>query len=567
MNMQRMLAASLAALLVIVSLASRVAQADVVLSNQSGNVSAQAVAEGGLEEQVDLAIPSDLWGYSLPATKLISNSVPDPNGVYGPAAVTTTLTLQSLTTLPGDGSVNLQGNASAATLVQTTLSPGYGQAYQGAGVVSTDYVQSVTLTSPTYYRFEAFVSAGAMIHNPVTQSWITGSGSGTTIVSSGVLQAGSYTIGGMLGIEVVVSNGSSVTQSESYWYNFQLSQNPIPTSVAVPMVVGIMQDAATSAITGAGLVVGTINTQSSATAAPGLVLSQSPTAGTNVASGSAVNIVVSSGPTQESVPTVVGLTQATASSAITSAGLVVGTVSTQSSSMVPAGSVISQSPTAGTNVASGSAVNIVVSSGPTQESVPTVAGLTQAAASSAITSAGLVVGTVSTQSSSIVPAGSVISQSPTAGTNVASGSAVNIVVSSGPTQESVPTVVGLTQAAASSAITSAGLVVGTVSTQSSSMVPAGSVISQSPTAGTNVASGSAVNIVVSSGAIGGVVGDVNGDGIVNCADVRIVLRAFGARKGHRRYDLRADLNRDGVVNEEDLRIVRHNLTRGVRCRF
>ncbi len=61
-----------------------------------------------------------------------------------------------------------------------------------------------------------------------------------------------------------------------------------PTSIAVPNVTGQTQAAATSAITGAGLTVGTVTQQSSSTVASGSVISQSPAAGTNVASGSAV---------------------------------------------------------------------------------------------------------------------------------------------------------------------------------------------------------------------------------------------------------------------------------------
>src|SRR5208283_2344619 len=118
--------------------------------------------------------------------------------------------------------------------------------------------------------------------------------------------------------------------------------------------------------------------------------------------------------------------------------------------------------------------------------VPNVVGQTQAAASTAITTAGLVVGTVSTAASSTVPAGSVISTNPVAGTMANVGSSVNVVVSSGPAQVAVPNVVGQTQAAASTAITTAGLVVGTVSTAASSTVPAGSVISQGLVAGTMV---------------------------------------------------------------------------------
>jgi RHS repeat-associated protein len=138
--------------------------------------------------------------------------------------------------------------------------------------------------------------------------------------------------------------------------------------------------------------------------------------------------------------------------------------------------------------------------------VPDVVGQTQASAESAITGAGLAVGTVTTQSSGTVPAGSVISQDPAAGAQVAPGSAVNLVVSTGPALVAVPNVVGQTQASAESAVTGAGLAVGTVTTQSSGTVPAGSVISQDPAAGAQVAPGSAVNLVVSTGPAG-VVGD------------------------------------------------------------
>ncbi len=131
--------------------------------------------------------------------------------------------------------------------------------------------------------------------------------------------------------------------------------------------------------------------------------------------------------------------------------------------------------------------------------VPNVVGLTQAAANTAITGAGLIVGTLTTTPSGTVPAGSVISESPVAGTLVNPGSAVSLVVSTG--RIAVPNVVGLTQAAATTAITNAGLTLGTVTTAASGTVPAGSVISESPVAGTLVNPGSAVNLVVSSGAL------------------------------------------------------------------
>lgn len=216
-----------------------------------------------------------------------------------------------------------------------------------------------------------------------------------------------------------------------------------------------------------------------------------------------------------SVPSVVGNTQSAASTAITAAGLTVGTVTNQSSASVTSGNVISESPAAGTSVSRGSPVALVVSTGPapTTVAVPDVVGNTQSAATTAITGAGLTVGTVTTQSSATVASGNVISETPTAGTSVATGSSVALVVSSGPapTQVAVPNVVGSTQASASNAITSAGLVLGTITSQSSSTVATGNVISENPAAGTSVASGSAVALVVSTGpsattyTVGGVV--------------------------------------------------------------
>jgi 6-phosphogluconolactonase len=136
---------------------------------------------------------------------------------------------------------------------------------------------------------------------------------------------------------------------------------PLPT-VTTPSVVGLTQAAATTAITGAGLTLGVVTTQSSATVPSGSVVSQSPAAGVVVATGAAVNVAISSGAV--AVPNVVGLTQSAAATALTGDGLTLGTVTLASSASVPAGSVISQTPAAGAMVASPSAVNLSVSVGP-----------------------------------------------------------------------------------------------------------------------------------------------------------------------------------------------------------
>ncbi len=63
----------------------------------------------------------------------------------------------------------------------------------------------------------------------------------------------------------------------------------------------------------------------------------------------------------------------------------------------------------------------------------------------------------------------------------------------------VPNLVGQAQTAAPAPVAAAGLIMGTVTTAASSTVPAGSVIDQTPAAGTQVSVGSAVNLLVSSG--------------------------------------------------------------------
>jgi hypothetical protein len=177
-------------------------------------------------------------------------------------------------------------------------------------------------------------------------------------------------------------------------------------------------------------------------------------------------------------------------------------VTSANSTTIAIGSVISQAPIAGTSVTIGSAVNLVVSLGTV---VPNVVGSLQAAASAALTAAGLT-GTVTTVNHATIPAGVVISQDPTGG-NVAPGSAVALTVSLGPAVVSnvVPNVVGQTRAAATTAITNAGLTAGTVTFANHATIAAGSIVSTTPVAGTTLAPGGAVNMVVSLGSEGLVV--------------------------------------------------------------
>jgi beta-lactam-binding protein with PASTA domain len=276
-----------------------------------------------------------------------------------------------------------------------------------------------------------------------------------------------------------------------------------PANIDVNDYTGQTQGAAEAAIVADGLTVGNVTTASSGTVPSGTVISQNPTPCTAcVAPGSAVDLVVSTGPANIDVNDYTGQTQGAAEAAIVADGLTVGNVTTASSGTVPSGTVISQSPTPCTAcVAPGSAVDLVVSSGPANIDVNDYTGQTQAAAEAAIVADGLTVGNVTTASSGTVPSGTVISQNPTPCTACAApGDSVDLVVSSGPASIDVGTYTGLTQAAASAAIVADGLTVGNVTTASSGTVPSGSVISQNPTPCTACAApGDSVDLVVSSG--------------------------------------------------------------------
>ena len=203
------------------------------------------------------------------------------------------------------------------------------------------------------------------------------------------------------------------------------------------------------------------------------------------------------------VPDVTGMSLSEAEAALTAASLAAGSVSEEFSDTVPQGSVISQDPVAGTSVPASTGVNLVVSLGVHVVTVPDVVGLSPTDAQTAIVAAGLAPGVMTTGYSDAVPTGLIASQDPQAGIAVPPGSLVNLVRSLGPQAVNVPDVAGMTLASAQAAIQAAGFTVGATSSVNSDSVPAGSVVSQNPAAGTSAPPGAAVTLVVSLGPTGG----------------------------------------------------------------
>ena len=141
-------------------------------------------------------------------------------------------------------------------------------------------------------------------------------------------------------------------------------------------------------------------------------------------------------------------------------------------------------------------VTLTVSAGPGSGKVPATAGLSREEASERLEAAGFGV-KAETVNSDSVEEELVIHSEPSAGKTATHGSDVTLFVSAGPKLAKVPVLVGTQRSVAVQQIRGRGLEPSVSEAESNS--PAGEVIRQSPSAGTEVDPGSAVTIVVSAG--------------------------------------------------------------------
>jgi serine/threonine-protein kinase len=157
------------------------------------------------------------------------------------------------------------------------------------------------------------------------------------------------------------------------WGGFHSGAGFTPYAVPVPVVPGVtgqQASTASAALTAAGLT----SSQTPVTSCPpssfGQVISQNPASGTQAVFGQAVTLTVCAA--KVSVPDVTGLDDASARSAITSAGLRVGTVTLTPNCTIAKGTVLSQNPAGGTQVTFGSSVSLneATRSGSTAQATP-----------------------------------------------------------------------------------------------------------------------------------------------------------------------------------------------------
>jgi serine/threonine-protein kinase len=165
-----------------------------------------------------------------------------------------------------------------------------------------------------------------------------------------------------------VQSDEEVTVAREYHEQTVRYIERFPTAV-VPPCTGTEEEMS-DALADVGLRVGTV-THTGEEDAGGVVVECAPAAGTEVDSGSAVDLVVSPDVDTPEVPACVGLTVAEATAVLEEAGLIVGTVTERPDEAQPEpGVVLECTPAPGTTVTPGSPVDLVVSAAPTPSPTP-----------------------------------------------------------------------------------------------------------------------------------------------------------------------------------------------------
>lgn len=208
------------------------------------------------------------------------------------------------------------------------------------------------------------------------------------------------------------------------------------------------------------------------------------------------------------VPDVVGKSSVVAQQILEDKNLRVKIVEANDDS-VPAGQVVSQYPEAGAKVKEQRLVTITVSKGGQELTMPDLKSMSRSNAEEKLKKMGLKIGAVFEENSK-EPAGTVINQDPRSGSKITKGQTVDITVSLGEKKKevTVQNYTGLSVDSAKSNLEANGLSLGGISEEASTR-PKGTVIGQSPAAGSTTTEGGSVSLIISSGSSGGAKADSN----------------------------------------------------------
>jgi beta-lactam-binding protein with PASTA domain len=196
--------------------------------------------------------------------------------------------------------------------------------------------------------------------------------------------------------------------------------------VTVPDLTNVTAQQADRALDRAGLRMQRGDTMSNPRVARGRVLMQVPLPGEEVARGSRVRIVLSTGPELRPVPSIRGLGRADAIGLLQRYGYRVAIRRVRDRR--DEGIILGLTPATGRRAAVGSVVTMLISAGPPFVRVPELTGLQVADARARLQAGGLEMGRVGYDPASLEPVGTIISQAPAQGDSLRMGAGVRVTL-------------------------------------------------------------------------------------------------------------------------------------------
>jgi len=206
--------------------------------------------------------------------------------------------------------------------------------------------------------------------------------------------------------------------------------------IEVPGVVGMASEEAVRTLNEAGLKADVTEQRVSNDVEAGYIISQSHIEGEKVKEGFTIKLVVSSGGIESLIPNVKQQDIKEGTVLIENEGFEVGEI-TYEFNELPEGMIISQNPKAGIKMPAGTKIDLVLSQGSESDKalVPSLETKTMREAEITLTDIGLKLGTVTYEVSTTKEKGQII-RNARIGEEVEFGTAIDIIVSSGPTEES-----------------------------------------------------------------------------------------------------------------------------------
>ena len=304
------------------------------------------------------------------------------------------------------------------------------------------------------------------------------------------IKAASQTTTGDSGMTAAEPEDKKAGEEDSGEVDPKLEKALIGGSIVVAIIIGIVIIYVIGKVFGFW---GGASGSTEATPTPEVTSSAASATATPEASDSAQKVTVEN---------VAGMTTEKAKTALSQKGLSNVKVSEQQSDTISAGKVISTDPEAGTEVEKDAEITLIVSSGTSTVQVPSVASMTVSKAKSTLAAEGFNAVEGSKVYSDTVKAGLVAYSNPKGGAQASKGATITLYISKGPkrTTTTVPDLMGMTKAQAKEALTAKKLVLGSVSTAHSDNVSKNRVCVQSKAEGTEVKTGSTVDITLSLGA-------------------------------------------------------------------